>query len=592
MPQQTGEVLCREFPEIVASTLARADEAMRGMLTLPGTGGKPAFIGNPVDWATPRYNDPEYTWSVNRMGHWLAMLQAWALTGDDRYPARVTAEMDHWIATQPCPADVPADPTAARAAFHQQSPWRLLEVGIRMYRSWWQVHRFLSGTRWLAGERYDRFADAVAQHAHVLSVYAPLIWPKYNHNHLMMEMLGLLYAALMLPDHPHSPAWRQQATDALVRCCENQFTEGGGQIEGCPHYHIVCLDVIARAVGGLRQQGLPVPDRLLGHMRDGVQYMLHATRPTGDIVPWGDSDPHSAMDAAVLAMWATGEPQALQILRQLTSSAEVRRAIGQMAWDIGDIDAMLAAAEQPPDRLPPTAAWLRGLDQASARTGWSRDAAMVFVACRSPVNNGHAHMDPAGFDFTAFGKPLLVDPGRFTYRRDIDRYRYKSAMSHNCLTIDFREPWTYVSTWEYADQRLGVVRSVRQEGDRVTIVCEHENYHPTVHRRTIELHREARLMVTDELIPPPAGSPVQRFFHFNSTTVSWDPQQRVIRTADGDVNVAVVLNGDCEVTLLPGCISTAVDVAYPSTVACVQSGPFASETVKILAWRGWQTPGA
>ena len=82
----------------------------------------------------------------------------------------------------------------------------------------------------------------------------------------------------------------------------------------------------------------------------------------------------------------------------------------------------LAAAEQKPARLPPTTAWHKGLDQASARTSWDRDAAMVFVACRSPVNNGHAHIDPAGFDFT------------FVYWYLV-RFTGDSPFSHSALDI-------------------------------------------------------------------------------------------------------------------------------------------------------------
>lgn len=87
------------------------------------------------------------------------------------------------------------------------------------------------------------------------------------------------------------------------------------------------------------------------------------------------------------------------------------------------------------------------------RTGWTRDALSVFFAARSPVNNGHAHIDPMGFDFTALGRPLVVDPGRYTYREDADRRAYKSADWHNTLTIDGRPPFEYLGAWAYSPQK-------------------------------------------------------------------------------------------------------------------------------------------
>ena len=40
------------------------------------------------------------------------------------------------------------------------------------------------------------------------------------------------------------------------------------------------------------------------------------------------------------------------------------------------------------------------------------------TGCRTPVQNLHAHMDPGGFDFTAYGLPLISDPGIYTYKDD------------------------------------------------------------------------------------------------------------------------------------------------------------------------------
>src|SRR5690606_26100487 len=95
---------------------------------------------------------------------------------------------------------------------------------------------------------------------------------------------------MLLQDLPEAAGWRQQAERELVRCCQNQFTPEGGQAEGCPHYHAVCLDVLARSVRICREAGLGAPPAVADCLQRGMDYMLQSTRPTGDIVPWGDSD--------------------------------------------------------------------------------------------------------------------------------------------------------------------------------------------------------------------------------------------------------------------------------------------------------------
>lgn len=84
------------------------------------------------------------------------------------------------------------------------------------------------------------------------------------------------------------------------------------------------------------------------------------------------------------------------------------------------------------------------------------------TGCRTPVQNLHAHMDPGGFDFTAYGLPLISDPGIYTYKDDENRYRFKRAASHNCLTVNDRDTWEYRGSWKYGPQKEGFICEVQE----------------------------------------------------------------------------------------------------------------------------------
>ena len=124
------------FPSLSKEIVSLADEAMEGMLVLPGTGPDLFFVGDPPRWKENPCGDKEYTYSLNRMIHVKTLSEAYSLTGDLRYARKALEEMRDWIGTVSCPALKRPDGEYDLAAFDRCSPWRALEVGIRGYRTW------------------------------------------------------------------------------------------------------------------------------------------------------------------------------------------------------------------------------------------------------------------------------------------------------------------------------------------------------------------------------------------------------------------------------------------------------------------------
>src|SRR5690554_2340405 len=131
------------------------------------------------------------------MHHWRPLLRAYALTGEDRFAAKVAAELDDWIARCP-PPPMDVEPRV----FHTTIPWHMLEVGLRLYGSWSEIPRYLVGTRWLDEDRASRLTASIIAHAERLSAFSPQLWPDAAHNHYLIEMVGLLYASALLPPQP------------------------------------------------------------------------------------------------------------------------------------------------------------------------------------------------------------------------------------------------------------------------------------------------------------------------------------------------------------------------------------------------------
>jgi len=546
-----------------AAIIAAADEAMRGQLRLPGSSGL-SSVGDPPQWLTPQHQDEEFLWSLNRMMHWKTLLQAQALTQDSRYARKVAVELDDWIARAVQPPLRHADGTPATEVGTNAGPppWRALETGIRLFDSWPVVFEQLD----LDDAARARLAGSVGRHAAQLSLLSPLLWPEADHNHYFMEMLGLLAAGVYFPELPGAQDWTDQAVRELQRCVARQFTSDGGHIEACPTYHNVCVVLLARFLDLSAAAGRPLPPQLHQLAGATAAQTLHSVRPTGMIVPWGDSTRGNHVEAALWIYRATGDLADLQYFTRLMGREKVVADCAPHLWDIDDPESLFAALDRKPAPLP-LVRFDRGNDQVMARSSWARDALSVFFSCHSPLvaGSGHQHIDLGGFDFTAYGKTLVPDPGVFTYREDADRKQFKSAEYHSVLTIDGRGPFEYVNRWRYAPQQEGRIAAVRDEPGLVRIDSFHRNYALVVCRRSVALLGGKWLAVIDAVEGLAPAASVQIWFHLDSLNVTWDPAGNRARADDDDVKFTLTTSGGLAAELLPGRISEKPDTARPST---------------------------
>ena len=280
----TAALIRERLPELAAQTIADANRALAGLLVLPGTGAQPYFVGNPPDWFANPVDDNEYRWILNRHGHWRNLLAAYSLTEDRRYGEKVVQEVQDWIANVPRPP-LEHDPETARPIFRGATPWRLLETGIRMFESWPLIVEHLVDTDLMTPELLSEYVTSLYEHGESLAEVSPVLFPHANHNMHIMQNLGLLTIAANLPELKTAEAWRAQAIRELERAARVQITDGGGQIEGCPHYHNVCLHYLSRAQLILKGSGERFSEEYADHVKRGLEYSVYAFRPSGTGVP-------------------------------------------------------------------------------------------------------------------------------------------------------------------------------------------------------------------------------------------------------------------------------------------------------------------
>lgn len=565
---ERGQEIRKHFPELAENTIALADQAMQDMLVLPGTGPELYFVGNPPKWEYNPIQDNEYTFHLNRLHHLKTLAEAYSLTGNPAYAKKAVDELENWITTVACPSLYDEHRNYAPLHFDGLSPWRALEVGIRGYRTWPIIIELLADTPYFTEEFLEKLFASVKLHCQILYHISPLLWPKADHNHYLMENLGLMSLCLLFPEMENSTLYLEHAQRELDRCMEAQCTPCGAQIEGCASYHNGCIFWFAMRIVFARKFGLSVPESYSSRLALMFQHSVQATRPCGGNFPWGDS--HTWKEtmslAAVSCYMAYGETAYLKTALHFYDKTIILEDIRDNLWRIPDAAACANACSALKDSeiiSYPLTAWKKDTNQVFVRTGWNKNAIAFMTACRTPVQNMHAHIDAGGFDFVAFGKPLISDPGIYTYKNDENRKHFKSAFWHNCLTINHQNMWEYRASWSYGPQKKGSIESVSETEHAVSVVSSHCNYEPVTAVRCLSLIDQRFLLLIDQAIGLKQEDSVQIHLHLNMTHLK-KTALGIISTEISQPNVELIWEPQMNLNLECGKISTSNDVWHDS----------------------------
>lgn len=554
--------------EAQATVLEKANEALAGQLKLPGTGKNTIFVGKPPKWSENRTNNDEYICSINRMAHWTNCVTAYALTGEEKYVELIITEMKDWIATCPSPK-LEGTWEEICEMFKIAMPWRTLEIGIRMFDYWRTAFLFLIQEGFMDQELFDLFVFSVKEHAYLLMTVCPRLWPNADHNHYLMENLGLLSAGEMLQELPEAAEWIAHAERELERCAVKQLSADGGQVEGCPSYHNGCMNHFCIWIELAKKCNIEIPEEFLELVYKGLDYSIHSLRPTGVEVPWGDSSPnYGAVSVAIRAYKALGSMRWLNGLGKMIPREKLEALCAAHSHLMeGMAPAELLDKSTPETEEFPLISRQHFLQQALMRSDWSNLALGVFFACRVPFQNGHTHLDPASFEFTAYGKNLLVDPGIYTYNDDEMRILFKSAKMHNTLTIGGKEPVQYTGTWTFEGERDGCMLDWVEEERYMSATSLHTSYFPTNHERTVAIVDKKFLLVWDRLTHMMTEEPVEIWYHMN--TLNAEILENGTVQMKDEVGMLIASTANLTPELCPGQISEIFSDSRPSIRACL-----------------------
>ncbi len=261
--------------------------------------------------------------------------------------------------------------------------------------------------RFLAAKAFDDDAlglmvKSFVEHAQYLTKF------HRQGNWLTMEANGLYHVGALFPEFTEAKLWRETALGRLYRELDVQVYPDGAQIELAPGYHGVALRNFLGPVELVAQTGFKVPDDYLAKMEKMFAYFLDSMQPNRTTPPLNDSGAGSVM-------------------RYLEKGARLFPQRADFRWVATD-----GKEGQPPDH---TSHEFPYAGQFIMRSGWDRNALWLCMD-GGPFGFGHQHEDKLSVILTAFGRPLLVEGGTYTYDASDWRRYVLSSRAHNVVLVD------------------------------------------------------------------------------------------------------------------------------------------------------------
>ena len=283
-------------------------------------------------------------------------------------------------------------------------------------------------------------------------------------NHLIGEACALVIVGIMFPRFNDSKLRQRQGLDILTEQFAKQVYEDGVDKEQAWDYHRFVLDFYTLVVILCQKNNILVPSQISSGLEKMYEALLYSGRPDGMGPAGGDDDNGRAVKLS-------SEPglnflPALSTAAVLFNRGDMKFAAGKFhpesLWLLGTpgLRVFEEIKEYQPVNLSRV---LKDSGMCIMRSSWAREALYLIFDCgpQGLGRAGHGHADSLSFEICAFGRPLVIDPGTFTYNGAKEwRNFFRGTSAHNTVAVDkidqalHLEPYDPFGWSEKADGRV------------------------------------------------------------------------------------------------------------------------------------------
>ncbi|MDR2940038.1 MAG: heparinase II/III family protein [Clostridiales bacterium] len=477
-----------EFPGADKKIVNHADKIISGSFVFQDLWemertSVPVVFSDSIDWQFQPYDDPEWTYALNRHSFFPALCKAYAISGKACYAQRAAALIDDWI------KNVPLSDMSKKTA------WRPIEAGIRC-EAWLSGMPMIRGCASLPEGFFDRVDACLRTHADYLAVSHGGFQRLSNWG--ILQDRGLFLLGIYFNEQSYIDLSLNRLNDNISL----QVLPDGIHWEQSPQYHVEVMRSLLTVIQAAARCGIPLPDGFSKTVLGMARALALWIKPNGHLLCQSDSDD---VDARGVLAWTGYLCQAPELM-----SFSQGTAFEENLWGLG-IDAF--------KEINSTKGGIKLNSTAFIDSGnyIIRDKNnFLHMHCGS-LGSGHGHADLLHIDLFAHGEDILTDSGRYHYPNSSLRHTMKSPAAHNTFTVDGKDFTEYASSWDYTSIAQPVKGEYRFLKDACFISGGHLGYWRKgifVFRKVIYL-APGLYIIFDEIYATGTHT-CEQYFHFNN----------------------------------------------------------------------------
>ncbi len=410
--------------------------------------GETHRLRDPIDWLHNPSADVEWHILLHKFYYAVGLGLAFERSGEARYVQRWVELIDSWMHVTPA-GFIAADVTGRRV------------------QNWiYSLHLFVGHAAHDCGAHitpafHTRLLHSL--HEQVEFLCANLTDKR---NHRTLELYAIFLAGVVVPEMRRAAHWRTFALEQTVANLASDLLPDGVHCELSTDYHHMVLKNALNFRRLAQMNGVAVPPAFDDAVLRALEFSLHVHKPDGVVPSLSDGDARSHLD----------------LLRQ--------------GAELYGRSHLLYGATQGRQGTPPPArvAHFAASGYSVVRSDWGDGNtpyadAQHLVFDSGPLGEGnHGHFDCLNFELAAFGRSLIIDPGRYTYSEAVHpgdginwRVRFRSTAVHNTVCVDGLQQTRYVP------------KPIKPGTRHATGTVRHKISGPAPEARLVERHHGARL---------------------------------------------------------------------------------------------------
>ena len=428
-----------------------SDEMLRGLYRFNGIWDMepcPVVVENKrIRWNIRFQGDPEWTYTFTRMDYLYKLIIATEISGNNKYVRHGLKIINKWFQGNWVYLGSLRGWILRTIIRKDNLGHRTLDVAMMLsnmvdYLLYCVEHGHV---RQYEFARYQRKLEKVIR-------YVVSHSDEGNKAHInwgIIENGCVVYSLLRLK----SRKYYAEVCSRLVRQVHNQISSEGSQIESSPMYLVEILLCLLRIIN---LPNCDIREDLTKPVIQGCSYIMSIRKLDNCIPNLGDSDITDISDLMLIASHVLGHDVFLDaVSRPLDLEYAFKFSMSRTVPETHNTQE-------------------KELVSYRYQTVYRSFTDGVYLLCSNTPRlvDGHKHYDYLSVLYSEFGKDVLVDLGRFSYKNDESRRSTKGPEGHNTIHISGSPHYEYINSWATREQIECFDNIVMwDKGTRVTMRC-------------------------------------------------------------------------------------------------------------------------